>query len=58
MPVSATEFQGIGIKTVLIGSYVYNVTPGDLQMEQQAFEAGEGVSLKCVPVDYMTCQTE
>ena len=27
------------------GSYKYKITPADLQLEQQAFEAGEGVSI-------------
>ena len=29
-----------------IGSYSYSVTAADLQMEQEAFEAGEGVCTK------------
>lgn len=31
-------------QTVTIGSYTYTVTSADLKMEQQAFQAGEGVS--------------
>ena len=33
-----------GLRTVSVGSYTYTITPEDLKMEQQAFEAGEGVS--------------
>ena len=34
---------GSSLRTVTIGSYKYTITPEDLQLEQQAFEAGEGV---------------
>ena len=29
------------------GSYIYTITTADLQLEQQAFEPGEGVSVFC-----------
>ena len=32
-----------GLQTISIGAYSYTITPDDLQREQQAFEAGEGV---------------
>lgn len=33
------------LRTVSIGKYTYTITPGDLQLEQQAFVAAEGVSI-------------
>lgn len=35
--------RAIPTRTATIGDYTYTVTPADLQREQQAFEAGEGV---------------
>ena len=32
-----------GLRAVSVGSYSYAITPEDLQTEQEAFEAGEGV---------------
>ena len=32
-----------GLRTVSVGAYSYTISPDDLQREQQAFEAGEGV---------------
>ena len=32
-----------GLQIVSIGAYSYTISPDDLQREQQAFEAGEGV---------------
>ena len=40
--VSAVKVDGL--QTVSVGSYTYTITPEDLKMEQQAFEASEGVS--------------
>ena len=33
-----------GLRTVTCGKYTYTITANDLQREQEAFEAGEGVS--------------
>ena len=33
-----------GLQAVTCGKYTYTITSRDLKMEQEAFEAGEGVS--------------
>ena len=52
-PLKEKEAADPEIKKVSIGAYVYTVTARDLQMEQQAFEAGEALSLEmcAIPVD-------
>ena len=34
----------MSLKTLAVKSYSYDVTPADLSLEQEAFEAGDGVS--------------
>lgn len=50
MPVSQDPHPLSEVSTVptdpkIIGKYTYSVTPADLEREQQAFEAGEGVCI-------------
>lgn len=46
------EVNTDGLRIVTCGKYTYTITTRDLQMEQEAFEAGEGVSrpVNMVPV--------
>ena len=42
--VEASSRELDGLRTVICGKYTYTITASDLQREQEAFEAGEGVS--------------
>lgn len=39
-----TNGDGLPVVTKSCGKYTYSITSSDLKMEQEAFEAGEGVS--------------
>ena len=41
----STDTSTRTLPTSSIGKYCYKLTPSDLKREQQAFEAGEGVSI-------------
>ncbi len=47
-PPSMHTNSAVGIKTIKCGHFSYEVTSKDLQLEQEAFQAGEGVSLTIV----------
>ena len=42
--VETNGVESNGLRVVTCGKYTYAITSTDLKMEQEAFEAGEGVS--------------